>query len=268
MTKLVKSPGGDSIEVIPDPEFLEVFEANPYDLRQWNKRRAIFTALWKHGAYVDKASGRATAMLTNDTRNLGRMASPAAFNGMFASSPTVAACIERDINGKRTYRIQLMRLPELYYNKLLAVSGGANKPKPEPEPEPYADAKPEVFVLEVAPEPAPAFDSMAVAQHLLGLVIDKINEPTPEPVILEPSPDMKELGRRLAEQTEYGQRMREEARKISVKLSEVTAERDQLGKELSVMRARFDQALTAAERLDIDTQLRRLMEGKPSSRGD
>jgi hypothetical protein len=194
MTKLVKSPGGDSIEVIPDPEFLEVFEANPYDLRQWNKRRAIFTALWKHGAYVDKASGRATAMLTNDTRNLGRMASPAAFNGMFASSPTVAACIERDINGKRTYRIQLMRLPELYYNKLLAVSGGANKPKPEPEPEPYADAKPEVFVLEVAPEPAPAFDSMAVAQHLLGLVIDKINEPTPEPVILEPSPDMQDLG--------------------------------------------------------------------------
>ena len=119
-SKTVFSPAGEPIEIVPDDEWLALTDSTPVSLRAWHGWKSlVIHALWQHGKFENK-SGQATKELADWIAEQGHEfpGSPKAIATLF-SHPLNAPAVERDLNGKRTNRIQLVALPERWHSKLL-----------------------------------------------------------------------------------------------------------------------------------------------------
>lgn len=120
--RTVKSPAGESIEIIDDDEWMKANEkTSDKSMRQWNggTKRLVLADLWNRGGIVNE-SGRATGVLWERMReHYGDdvTTQPTSFNGLYNDNPLA---FERKTQGKRTYTIKLVALPESWYGKLLA----------------------------------------------------------------------------------------------------------------------------------------------------
>ena len=146
MSKVVKSPAGESIEIVNDDDWLTLTGATTdFGLRIWNgqkggpsEKAVVIRALWEHGSFTDPKSGRAPKLVADYVFSTSgqRMAATNIANSF--RDPLNAPAVERDIKGKRTYSIKLVALPDTWYRKLLA-----DIPEPEAEPEPEPETEPE-----------------------------------------------------------------------------------------------------------------------------
>lgn len=119
-SKTVFSPAKEPIEIVPDDEWLALTDSSPMSLRAWHGWKSlVIQALWQHGKFENK-SGQATKELADWIAEQGHEfpGSLKAIATLF-SHPLNAPAVERDINGKRTNRIQLVALPERWHSKLL-----------------------------------------------------------------------------------------------------------------------------------------------------
>lgn len=119
--RTVKSPAGESIEIIDDDTWMQM---NGYEsdrsMRQWNGsiKRLVLAELWNGGA-VTNDSGQATLRLwdrMNEHYGSDVTTAPTAFHNLTYSHPLL---FERTTKGKRTYSIKLSAMPEAWYDRLL-----------------------------------------------------------------------------------------------------------------------------------------------------
>jgi len=124
----VKSPYGAIIEIVDDDDWALTAGVNARSLRMWDASKPVIVReLWEHGPATDE-SGRATQVLydrmmahyphANDA--LGWPKSIA----VLMNQPVNSAAFKRDVNGKRTYGIELAAMPEIWYRKLQTDIGG------------------------------------------------------------------------------------------------------------------------------------------------
>jgi len=278
----ITTPGGDLIEVVSDEDFIEVYDVNRIDFRIWRPKAPLLEALWHEGIVEDRKSGRATALLWQRAKRYGSDVSQVSVGQMLRES-FMSGAVERDLNGKRTYRIQLVRLPQTYVNRLQSTESKAVKPDPKwveradyldpstlrsfggpPAQEPTKEAEP--VAAHPVPEAAPASDviedaAAAVARELLAEVV-RIVTKRPEPV------EAGELKERLANSLTYTEKLRRELRETGDELHAVKEERDALRRRLAVAEANIDKALGDSRRFvdeEVRKQMDRIMSAKPTS---
>jgi hypothetical protein len=279
----ITTPAGDLIEVVPDTDFMEVFDVKRSDLSLWGPRQPILEALWHEGAVLDRKTGSAVADLHRRTQRYGYPSSQVAVSSILRSR-VMGALIERDLNGKRTYRIQLMLLPESYVARLQATKLRAVKPNPKmvefaeslnfgslvgpPAQKPTKEAGP--VADQPVPEAVPAPDviedaAAAVARELLAEVVRIVTQ-RPESV------DARDLKERLANSLMYTDKLRKELRQTGDELAAVKAERDSLRKFLQIAETNLEKALGGDGRRFIDAEVQkrisRLMQAKPTTKDD
>lgn len=118
VTRTVVSPAKETVEVVPDEEWLALTGTEAQSLRQWDARRALIGALWVGGSIRNK-SGFATPTWHAGATALGYKSKQSAITSVMSHDVMVPA-IERNIKGKRTYSIRLVALPESWFAKINA----------------------------------------------------------------------------------------------------------------------------------------------------
>lgn len=303
---IMTTPAGETIEVVSDEDFMEVYDVNPVDLRIWSPKMPIFAALWHEGAVISQ-SGRATTQLHLTARRYGYTADMSALNGVFRGGVAMGA-IERKVNGRRTNEIRLVRLPKSYVEKLKQVKSkvivtklpptkaaatgeGDLVPNIEdyssherqhrielhrqPDPPLIEEAKASVALddeTQVIPDVADAA-AQQVARHLLAEVVKILTAPPPEPVVdRQMEADFKEARERLAKSLEYSQQLRKQLGDVEFKLREVISQRDQLQRLLGVTEAKLQQNLGSQGNAMIREELAKALDGlmrqRPSTKGE
>lgn len=121
-SRTVESPAGERIEIVSDEDWILTSGMSPKGLRMWNAgaKRFVIRELWERGS-VENKSGRATGEL--------HQAALEHFPDMPETGPTSlttlmndsgnSAAFARKTNGKRTYEIALVAMPDLWYQKLM-----------------------------------------------------------------------------------------------------------------------------------------------------
>lgn len=153
MSKVVKSPAGESVEIVNDEDWMTLTGAMPQSMRAWagsnGGKAATIRTLWEHGQFTDK-SGRAARYAAEYLNSHGYTTDrpmPALNISAIFNTPVNAPAVEREINGKRTYSIKLVAMPDIWYRKLLA----------DIESKPYTNgdtpAAPVAEVPQEAPQP-------------------------------------------------------------------------------------------------------------------
>jgi hypothetical protein len=266
----ITTPAGETIEVVSDADFMEVYDVRGPDLRIWNPKQPLLAALWFDGT-MRSANGRATTALWERAVVYGY---PHAQTGTASLLQTnsMRGCIERELNGKRTYSIKLARLPQTWADKLAKLKrhgqspAQADRKEVQQPPEPVTAAQP-VPVAEPASD-ATEDVAAAVARELLAEVVRIINAPPPEPVI---SGDLVDARDRLSKSLEYSQKLRRELQETGDELKAVKQERDMLRQRLHIAEANMDKALGDGRRFvdaEVQKALGRIMSAKPTTKGD
>jgi hypothetical protein len=254
----ITTPGGDLIEVVPDDDFIDVFDIAPNDFRLWAPRQSVLSALWHEGVIRD-SSGSCTAALHRRAGRYGYNASQVGVTSLL-NSKMMRAVLERDVDGKRTKRIQLVRLPENYVARLRGTKSKAVPPNPKM----VEFAKTLSFgPPEPVPEPPTEDVAAAVARELLAEVV-RIVTARPDPL------NDKEVKERLANSLAYTEKLRKELRETGDELRAVKLERDSLRQGLKLMEANFDKALGDNRRVideEVRKQTARLMQARPTTTG-
>ena len=182
---VVTSPGGDQVAIIKDEDWAEMTGASLASVRKpYKSKLGLVRALWHHGQFTDK-SGRATALLHPVAVEYGYQGSPVAITGAMSDALNAPA-FERQTNGKRTYAIKLVAVPETWTLRMAELDTWGPKPEPEVPVEPEAEPDP-------IPEPSQA-DRDAAALMEGVLLPESMREPS-EPESLElpeyvPPPDL------------------------------------------------------------------------------
>lgn len=255
------SPAGDSIAVFDDEDFAELLGV-PYpsrtytqSLKQTPARAAVLRKLWTDGAVYDK-SGRAIRLLPGD-------ATP-----VLAQAP-MRLCVERALNGKRTYSAQLVALPERWLVDLGVESTVEPEPvanlaelPPASEPEPDLVASPGQDLgsgseleqpFELAPEISAAVASALLSQ-LVGALLERA---TATPELERVTKERQDLIERLGHQVGYVERLRRELRETSDELIAAKHERDGLRQRVGEVERNLRAALSSDAKSIIDHEVRR-----------
>lgn len=128
-SKTVKSPAGETIELVPDDEWIDATGAEPNSLRQWNGsvKQWVFRALWEHGEFTSESGRAPAAMWVWLNEQFPGIELPAA-NRVMATfrNPINAAAVDFQVNGKRTFHIKLVALPEHWHGRLLQDIGNGH----------------------------------------------------------------------------------------------------------------------------------------------
>jgi hypothetical protein len=186
---VVKSPTGAEIEIVSDDDWALTAGVGIRSLAMWARSKPlVIRELWEHGPVTDK-SGRATAVLLERIREHypDTVYELSAGTGVHAllSDATNAAAFHRRVQGKRTYEIKLIALPEIWYEKLrwdIGTRGGmytatpvTNGTKPDPV---------EVFIpSESDRQAAETVATLVLPEELPPLDIVEESPAMPEPVL-------------------------------------------------------------------------------------
>ena len=228
-----------TVEIVPDDQWLERVGATSKEgLVLTPTRRAVITALAEHGPFTDRG-GRATVQLA---RAVGYTGTQAALSGVLRHH-VMSHAIDRDLKGKRTFRIALKAVPERWAHLL---TNGDDTAKPEATVTP-------IEVPDVLPEPEPdVTENMrleiagSVADALLARVVEIVRSPDADKqAVLERDKALTELAEvqdRLATALNYGTTQRNAVQRLGEDLIAVKQERDGL-------RIRLRQAEANVERL-------------------
>lgn len=124
-SRIVTSPAGERIEVVSDDDWYKLTDSNWEGVRQWwgTKGMKPFTImeLWLGGKIESKHSGRAMKELYDSM--LARFPNEVDFNQNAITTMMAARLNEpafsRVTNGKRTFEVKLIALPETWHRKML-----------------------------------------------------------------------------------------------------------------------------------------------------
>lgn len=278
-SKFVTSPAGETIEIVPDDDWMTLTGGNEYAIRQWHGSKGMkpltLIALWEHGEFTD-AAGRVPNQIYQwiQQRYPGRkLAGQNYIMGQFRN-PVNNLAIEAHINGKRTHKLKLVTLPETWHRKLLKDIQENPAPKAKPEPEPTPEPTPEPAP---EPEPTPAIDleiANQVAMSLLTTVVDiistgqKVGQDAVSKVQEELGVAQGLLAARLAE----NQKLRSELRDTGEELQAVKLERDGLRTRLRQAEHNLTAALkgetATAVNDEIHKRIDQIMRTAPTSKGE
>lgn len=126
-TTLVKSPAGESIQITSDEDWVDATGVTLASLKQWygpdgkpGMKPLVIRALWEHGEFTEK-SGRVSNEIYQwiqaqfPDKELGGQSSIMSAWTRPQNMPVVIA----NTNGKRTYSLKLVALPDIWHRKLL-----------------------------------------------------------------------------------------------------------------------------------------------------
>jgi hypothetical protein len=242
----VHTPKGAPVALLDDEQAIELLGSRS-SLRQWATRAPIVSALWDDAPF-ENASGQATMLLFDSAKRHGYQ--PKYMTSLVAMlNGGLEPFVEREIRGRRTYRIALSSLPAEWYKRLDHANGHGLRIVEASEPEPEAPSEPE-------PEPeAPSdFPAEKLAAALLAHVVDVLATPDRN------ASAVVDLERRLGEQVSYVENLRRKLSEASDLAVALTSERDGLRRELRDVRANLDRIIRDDGRTYIDAQVRRELE--------
>ena len=121
-SRTVKSPAGADVEIVEDANWIATAGVSDRSLRMWARSKPLVVReLWEHGP-VENASGSAVRDLWERIENhypqdIAEFGEPDSLNSLVKDA-TNAAAFHRVTNAKRTYHIELIAMPEIWYEKL------------------------------------------------------------------------------------------------------------------------------------------------------
>lgn len=302
MATKIKSLAGDEIEVLSDDDWLELTGGSIQAMRMWAKSKPLVVRyLWEHGA-VSEERGRATAVLHEGIRKAypnGQLGEPTAITMMMSDSFNYPA-FERNVNGKRTYGIKLVAMPETWLRKLeYDLEHRTNGAKPPAVQEPVAvEEFPAVPVNGTTPtdeeinalldsvqtdaptvyEQSPPLDleiASQVAMSLLTTVVEIISAGTPTVVdtkVRQLQTDLETVAQRLAQRLEENERYRRQLRDLGDEVRALRSERDGLRSRLRATESNLQAALkgetSQAVTSEINKRIDQFMRTTPKGKGD
>lgn len=312
MTKnMVTSPAGELIEIVSDDDWLAITGAGERGLRTWmaGTKRHVFAELWLGGEVSDPKSGMATGKLwTRMRERFGDeiTTQPTSFNGL-ANDPLNAPAIERTKNGKRTYLIKLIALPELWYGRVLEMidafeDNSPIDPEPEPIPEPSQEDRAAAVRMESEIFPTPTDEEFSdiirgieldaptvyeseppleiamasqVAMSLLTTVVEIIAAGSTAAVderVKRLQGDMADISQKLGSRLEENDRLRRQLRSAGDEITALRHERDGLRSRLRATEANLTAALKGDAVQAINGEIQRRVESimrvSPKAKGD
>jgi regulator of replication initiation timing len=253
------SPGGEELLVLEPDDFAFLAGLEPRSksfgiaMQQSPPRMAVLAALWHFGPIVEP-SGRATSILAERAQ---QFTTEPVNPTPILSSPTVAACVERSIIGKRTYEVRLVALPEAWLDAVDQLVGSGSG-----SPEPITPAESVVPPDDVDSVGAPAHEvAAALLEQVHALIADRSLDKLQR--------DVSDLSRRLGEQVGYVDKLRRELREASDELRAVKLERDGLRNRLQAAEHNLKVATSADAARIIDAEVHkrvdRIMRATPGS---
>lgn len=121
-SRTVKSPADETVEIVSDDDWCLTAGVGINSLKQWNHgmKRLVLRELWERGSVTNK-SGQAAKELFEQIREHFDDVPDVAHTSLsgLMRAPVNAACFEVETNGKRTFEIALVAMPERYYNYLM-----------------------------------------------------------------------------------------------------------------------------------------------------
>lgn len=288
-SRTIKSAAGQPIEIVDDDDWLKLTDSQPHGLKQWSGQKPVLIRyLWEHGEIKDKQSGRATSKLSKQLHK--QYPDDAAENitsiTALLVSPINQPAFSRDVNGKRTYSINLIALPQTWYSKLMrdikqrtngtatAMAEAEIAISNEPAPDVTIDVGPSVISeqppLTVRPARAePAIDldlTAAVAMSLLNSVVEMVSTGGNSGQV---AMELTEARQRLAAVLEDNEKWRRRFRESGDELEAVKSERDGLRRRLQQTEANLQAALKGdaaqAVNAEIEKRIGRIMSERPQS---
>ena len=301
--KPVTSPAGERVDICPDQDWADATGATLQAVqRPMITKLHLIRALWHHGTITNE-SGRATGLLHPLAQEMGYKGSPIAITGML-SDPLNAPAFERQTNGKRTYAIKLVALPQKWYERLLELEAESQPaPEPEPVPEPIPEPsegdreaaelvaqqvmpgglvepvvtsepdEPEVFIpYEPEPQPEPSYLEVApqVAMALLTQVVEIISAGTPDAgKVRRLETDLADAADKLSRRLSENESLRKQVRSLGEDIKALKHERDGLRSRLRITEHNLEQATNADTerfiRQRVQQELDKLMRIAPGS---
>lgn len=284
-TRTVRSPAGQSVEVVPDQEWADLTGNSVLAVRRnYTTKMAVFRVLWEKGT-VRSPSGQATEALRVAARPYGWSGRTTAGITSMLNESINAPAVKRAINGRRCMAITLEALPEYWHNIITTVAPPrgvqpAAPPRPHPEvPAPEVPARGIGRVL-VEPDPAPSASTngtvdvdvaSAVAASLLAQVVAMVNTP---PAAVDRSEvdrvtaELNTAQQRVAHLLADNESLRTRYREQGETLRDTVAERDGLRKRLRMAEHNVDAVLNGPNRgavADaINRELAKVMEARPA----
>lgn len=148
MARTVISPGGETVELVGDEQFLRRYNLAPRTLNDmWANRVPLLSTLWVSPAFVDK-TGRATFKVAEAIAALTDVRpNPLSLNALMNKGGPISQCVDRTIRGKRCFEIRLVRLPQSWYDRLERAN---LKPTAAPKPSRALDGVPEPSPVDAA----------------------------------------------------------------------------------------------------------------------
>jgi regulator of replication initiation timing len=278
-SRTVKSPAGEDVEVFNHTDFTELCGGNPDRPGQYlmltSDRLALLRSLWYEGKVVDP-SGRAVSILLHRAIKFGGDESGRVRSALLAGVPLLVA-LERDINGKRTKRVQLVALPEGWLN---AIEEWAPRPDPEPEQEPEQslDDEPATGAVppvedppddgDVTPPPPPVHVpelqveiASSVATALLTQVVEIITSGAGDsPMFAMVRAEVSQLEERLGDQMAYTTKLRRQLSELGDELTALKLERDGLRRRIREVEHNLKVATGADAQRIIDAEVRKQLD--------
>lgn len=293
--RTVESPTGETVEIVPDDDWMAVTGDTIQSLRSWNgmKRYAI-RELWERGSVHDP-KGRATPLLQDAVREHFpelEMSFGSGFSTLMGQYPLV---FKRDVKAKRCYSIELAALPERWYEKLIADIGAfpavaLNGHSPEAIEQPPAVIEPEQPPAAIEPVPTDIADILdddsgpaieveiasQVAMELLTKVVEIISAGSSAGLsdanMRRLTSDLELVTNRLGQRTEEIERMRKQVRAMGDEVSALKMERDGLRQRLRQTEQNLTAALkgesAGAVTTEIMKRVDRIMRETPRPKGD
>lgn len=245
----LRSPGGQTVELLDDTRKL------------MTTRATVLRALWHHGPIEDHG-GLATETLHRAATANGYRGSSSALSQLLHDSPDL---VEREIRGKRCFRIELVALPASWVDRLELEEPEPPTELEEPPTELELEEEPEPELEE--PEPWDLEIAGAVATSLLTRVVEIINAGRYD-ADGRAGRDLEDARRRLYEQTEYAEKLRRQVREVGDELAAVKHERDGLRSRLRLVEENLRKATGTDVARQVDAlvreQLDRVMRARPA----
>lgn len=121
-SRTVTSPADERIEIVSDDDWCATAGVGINSLKQWNHgmKRLVLRELWERGSVTNKSGQAAKELYDQIRENFDDVPDVAhtSLSGLMRA-PVNAACFEVNTNGKRTFEIALVAMPERYYNYLM-----------------------------------------------------------------------------------------------------------------------------------------------------
>jgi hypothetical protein len=301
-SRTVTSPAGELVEIVPDSDWLALVGAeNDKGMRQWGEslKPYVFCALWNQGTFTNK-SGRASIDVFEWIHtNFPAHKMPKGTHGVMSlwRNPTNAPAVETKINGKRTFSIRLIALPETWYSKVLKMKPRGNGVAPEapvaPQAAPVVDPALEATIdrqtaaiaqqgrptadesewtdedfqaLQLdaptffeQPPPLEAHVSNQVAMSLLLAVVEIINNGTVGNLTASKrlSDDLQQVQEVLAKRLEENGRLRKQLREAATTIVELRQERDQIRTRLLMTERNLTEVLRGDTAQVVNAEVRK-----------